>query len=177
MASARDIIEFKFISFMHSTLYGLFVDPYEKLKGAGIERGQKVLEAGFGPGFFTIPAARIVGQEGVIYALDINEAAYESVQKKLQEEEVKNVNLLLRDLSNTGLENKSIDVCFLFGIFHAFDNPIPIIQEMHRVLKESGILSIQTGRVPTERVIKVVERGGLFRLQNQQSKILRFSKL
>lgn len=177
MASAMDKIEFKFISFMHSTLYGLFVDPYKKLKDAGLERGQKVLEAGFGPGFFTIPAARIVGQRGEIYAFDINKAAYESVQMKLQEERVKNVKLFLRDLAETKLENKSIDICFFFGIFHTFDDPTPILHEMHRVLKESGILSIQASRVPAERIRRAVEREGLFRLQSQHSGILRFSKL
>jgi ubiquinone/menaquinone biosynthesis C-methylase UbiE len=177
MVSAMDKIEFKFISFMHNTLYGLFVDPYKKLRDAGIEQGQKVLEAGFGPGFFTIPAARIIGQQGEVYAFDINKAAYESVQKKLQEERVRNVRLFLRDLAETRLENKSIDRCFFFGIFHTFDDATPILHEMHRVLKESGILSIQASRVPAERIRRVVERGGLFGLKSQHSGILRFSKL
>jgi ubiquinone/menaquinone biosynthesis C-methylase UbiE len=176
MASLRDRIEFKFISFMHSTLYGLFVDPHETLANAGLDQGQAVLEAGFGPGFFTIPAAEIVGPEGEVYAFEINEAAYESVKKKLQEKEVTNVRLLLQDCADTELNDESIDVAFFFGIFHAFSDPAPVLREMHRLLKPAGVLSIQAGRVSPQRVASLVGATGLFRVQSQQSKILQFAK-
>jgi ubiquinone/menaquinone biosynthesis C-methylase UbiE len=50
---------------MHDNpLLPLVRNPYKLLKAAGLEEGQKVIEVGCGPGFFTIPAARIVGDEG-----------------------------------------------------------------------------------------------------------------
>ena len=47
-------------------------NPYKLLKAAGIQKGMKVLEVGCGPGVFTIPAAELVGEERVVYAVDIH---------------------------------------------------------------------------------------------------------
>jgi len=91
--SLYDRIHFKMISFVHDTLYGLFVNPYKLLNAAGLKPGQKVLEVGCGPGFFTIPAARIVGEKGRVYALDINPVAVETVRRKIKERGLKNVDV------------------------------------------------------------------------------------
>jgi len=66
--SRTNKLHFRMMSFVHETLYGLFRDPYKVLKAAGLEPGQRALEVGCGPGFFTIPAARIVGEEGSVLA-------------------------------------------------------------------------------------------------------------
>lgn len=42
---------------------------------SGIKEGSHVLDYGCGPGFCTIPAAKIVGSQGMIYALDIHPLA------------------------------------------------------------------------------------------------------
>jgi predicted methyltransferase len=55
-------MNFKMMAFVHETLYGLFRDPTKALRDAGLEAGQTVLEVGCGPGFFTVPVARIVGE-------------------------------------------------------------------------------------------------------------------
>ncbi len=63
-----DRVRFAMMSFVHETLYGLIRDPVRALKAAGIEAGQRVLEVGCGPGFFTIPAARLLGDQGSLTA-------------------------------------------------------------------------------------------------------------
>jgi len=77
-------LNFKMMSFVHETLYSLFRDPYKVLNAAGLEPGQRVLEVGCGPGFFTILAAKIVG-EGSAHALDVNPLAVERVQQKIEQ--------------------------------------------------------------------------------------------
>ena len=79
--STYEKLHFKIISFVHDALYEIFVNPYKLLNAAGLKPGQKVLEVGCGPGFFTIPAAKIVGAEGVVYALDVNPFAVEAVKE------------------------------------------------------------------------------------------------
>ena len=49
----------------------LFVNPVRLLEKMGVKEGQKIIDIGCGPGFFTIPASKIVGEDGFIFALDI----------------------------------------------------------------------------------------------------------
>jgi len=61
---------FRIIELMHDNrLLPYFRDPYKLLRAAGLEQGQQVLEVGCGPGYFTIPAAEMVGDEGEVYAV------------------------------------------------------------------------------------------------------------
>ena len=44
----------------------------EVLKGIGIEKGQTILDCCCGAGTYTIPAAQLVGKEGLVYAVDVS---------------------------------------------------------------------------------------------------------
>ncbi|MBE9483077.1 MAG: hypothetical protein IMY88_05280, partial [Chloroflexi bacterium] len=58
-------------SVMKSAIENWIEEAGEKfLKDIGIKRGQKVLDFGCGSGNYTIPAARIVGEQALVYALD-----------------------------------------------------------------------------------------------------------
>jgi len=174
--SLYDRIHFKMISFIHDTLYGLFVNPYKLLNAAGLKPGQKVLEVGCGPGFFTIPAARIVGEKGRVYALDINPVAVEAVRRKIKERGLKNVEVILADASKTGLPEESIDVAFLFGVIHALNDVDAVMQEMHRVLKARGVLSIQKSWWSEKKLLDTVTKNGLFSFKEKTSGVFKFEK-
>jgi len=141
--SVTDRMHFRMMSFVHETLYNLFRDPCEVLNAAGLEPGQKVLEVGCGPGFFTIPAARIVGEKGSVYALDVSPLAVERVQQKIEKEGVTNVKTILADAAQTGLPDESFDLIFLFGFVHSVGDLENILTELHRLLKPAGILSTE----------------------------------
>jgi ubiquinone/menaquinone biosynthesis C-methylase UbiE len=106
-------MHFGIIRFVHETLHELFVNPNIKLSTAGLKSGQNVLEVGCGPRFFTIPAAKIVGDGGHVYALDINPLAVEHVRRKIERQHLKN-EVKCPDASETGLLDESVDVAFLF---------------------------------------------------------------
>jgi ubiquinone/menaquinone biosynthesis C-methylase UbiE len=141
--SVADRVHFGMMSIVHETLYGLFRDPYRALEAAGLERGNTVLEIGCGPGFFTIPAARVVGAEGCVYALDISPLAIERVQQKVEAEGVSNVRTVLADATRTGLPGQSFELAFLFGFAHHRGSLDGILTETHRLLRPGGILSVE----------------------------------
>ena len=158
--SLSDRMHFKIMSLVHETLYGLFRDPYETLDAAGLEPGQKVLEVGCGPGFFTIPAARIVGNKGTVHTLDISPLAMERVQQKIEEEGATNVKAILANAAQTGLPNQSFDLVFVFGFAHAAGSMENILAELHRLLKPAGILAIERASRISSKLFYPVERQG-----------------
>ena len=149
------------ITLMHDNpLLPIFRNPYKLLRAAGLRQGQKVLEVGCGPGFFTIPAAKIVGEEGLIYAIDINPFAIRRVKNKIAKQGLKNVRASITNASNTGLPEGSIDLAFLFGLRYIAGGLENVISEIHRVLKPGGVLSFEKTRGSAKKLIEEVERGG-----------------
>ena len=158
--SITDRMHFRMMSFVHETLYGLFRNPYKVLDAAGVKPGQKVLEVGCGPGFFTIPAAKIAGEEGSVYALDINPLAVKRVQRKIEKEGLTNVKTILADAAETGLPEESFDLIFLFGFVHSVGDLENILTELHRLLKPAGVLSVEGRLRPSSELFYPVRRQG-----------------
>lgn len=156
--SLSDRIHFTLMSLVHETLYGWFRDPHKALAAAGLRPGQVVLEVGCGPGFFTVPAARTVGDEGTVYALDISPLAIERVRQKVAQAGVHNVRTVRADAAQTGLADRSFDLIFVFGFGHPNGNIDAIMAELHRLLKPSGILAVERGLPVPNRLFTPIQR-------------------
>ncbi len=175
--SLHDRIEFMFISFIHDKMYGLFMNGEKMLLSAGLKEGDAVLEVGCGPGFFTLPATKIVGEKGFIYAIDINPFAIKKVDKKIQKTGVRNIKAMVVDVTQTTLEDESVDHTFFFGVIHSLMNILDdTLKEMHRILKFEGTLVIQKSRKSTADIINLVTTKGMFKLLEEKKRILIFQK-
>jgi ubiquinone/menaquinone biosynthesis C-methylase UbiE len=171
-------MHFGMIRLVHETLYGVFVSPYDTLGAVGLKTAQKVLEVGCGPGFFTVPAAKIVGESGHVYAIDVNPVAVEYVERKVRRQGIRNVSVILSGADKTGLPDETLDTVFLFGVIHALWNEIgAITSEIHRVLKTQGTLSISKSRLPEEKVVEAVTTNDMFRLKQKNERVLNFERL
>ena len=120
---------------MGSRVRGWLMNPVKTLQGAGIQPGHSVLEVGCGTGFFTIPAAQIIGEKGCLVAMDALSDFIKQVSKKVQSADLKNVCVIKRDALNTGLDTATIDTALLFGVLPWPALPLNrLLPEMHRVL-------------------------------------------
>jgi len=158
--SLSNKMHFKMMSLVHETLYSLFRDPYKVLNAAGLGPGQKVLEVGCGPGFFTVPAAGIVGEQGSVLALDVSPLAVEHVQRKIETEGVTNAEVTLANAAQTNLPNQSFDLAFVFGFARPIGGMEAIWTELHRLLKAGGILSVEGRLWPPDGLFQPVKRQG-----------------
>jgi len=70
---------------MESRLRRWLMPPEKALQGAGGKPGQTVLEVGCGTGFFTLPAAGMLGENGHLIVMDTLSDFVDRVQEKVRE--------------------------------------------------------------------------------------------
>ena len=169
-------LAFWMIEFMHDNpLLPLFKNPYRLLEAAGLEPGQIVIEVGCGPGFFTIPAAKIVGKDGLIYAIDVNHRAVKRVEGKMQKYRIANIKPILGNAADSGLPEQSIDLVFIFGLRYVAGGLSNLISGIHTILKPEGILSFEKTMGSDEQLLREVETAG-FTFTGKKGRILIFKK-
>jgi ubiquinone/menaquinone biosynthesis C-methylase UbiE len=156
-------------------LLPLVRNPYKLLRAARLDRKQKVVEVGCGPGFFTIPAANMVGEKGHVYAIDINRRAIERVRRKTEKEKLENVTPLCINASKTGLSAGSCDLAFVFGLRHIAGGLEKVLLELHRILRPGGTLSLEKTKGPETALIGAAEKAG-FIFSEKHGRIFRFKK-
>jgi len=167
---------FWIITLMHDNpLLPIFRNPYKLLRAAGLKEGQRVLEVGCGPGFFTIPAAKMVGAKGLVYATDINPFAVRRVKKKIEREHIKNIEPMLAIASDTGLPESSIDLAFIFGLRYVVGGLGNVLSEMLRILKRGALLSFEKTGGSGEQLIQGTERAGFTYLE-RKGRVFLFTK-
>ncbi len=169
---------FVMITLMHDNpLLGWLKNPTKILTAIGVASGQRVLDVGCGPGFFTIPAAKLVGEQGRVFALDNQPLAIRHVEKKAQKADLTNVVPILADAAHTGLPEASVDLAFLFGFVHAVNADFSaVLNELGRVLKKQGVLAVEkTPWVRRDTLLRAVENQG-FVFLNQIRQVLVFER-
>jgi ubiquinone/menaquinone biosynthesis C-methylase UbiE len=158
---------------MESRLRYRLFDPLKQLQGAGVSPGQAVLEIGCGTGFFTLPAARLVGPEGSLLALDILPVSVEAVADKVRAAGLSNVRVVLRNALDTGLDAGSMDVVLVFGVIPAPGLPLEaLLAEMHRVLKPDGTMAVW----PPSWVHRTIRRSPLFRYVGRRHGVMSYRR-
>lgn len=161
---------------MESRLRQWLMNPVKTLQGAGIEPGQIVLEVGCGTGFFTIPAAKLLGDQGHLVAMDPLQDYARRVSKKVQAAGLKNVRVVKRDALKTGLDDASIDKVLLFGVIPFPSLPLSrLLPEMHRVLNPDGSMAVWlfpvSGLVP-----KWILQSGLFAFVDKRNGVYNYKR-
>ncbi|HET6588549.1 MAG TPA: methyltransferase domain-containing protein [Candidatus Nitrosocosmicus sp.] len=105
------------LSFRFMALYFWFRDyfspPTKTIQRIGIQSGINILDFGAGSGSYSIPAAKLVGSTGKVYAADIHPLAIKQIRKKAEIKGIKNLYTIFTDCE-TKLPDSSIDIVLLF---------------------------------------------------------------
>ena len=172
MNKVESNLGFRLMSFMFK-LRDFFRPRMGVLKEVRIKTGDNVLDYGCGPGSYIIPLAGLAGKEGTIYALDIHPLAIQMVQDIASKKQLTNIETICSD-SKTGLPDNSIDVVLLYDVIHDLDNPDEVLEELHRVLKLNGILSVSDHHLKENEIVSKVTNRGLFRLSEKGERTYSF---
>lgn len=149
--------------------------PGRILTEAGIRTGQAVLDFGCGPGGFSVAAARLVGPEGRVYALDINPFAVQSVKKAAERGGLGNLKAMLAGRAGDVPEG-SVDIVLLYDTLHDLNEPELILGDIHRVLRAGGLLSVSDHHLKPEQLQARVTGRGLFKYAGAKKQVFQFEK-
>jgi len=121
------------------------VDPYLLFEKSHLREGMFVADFGCGrTGHIVFPAAAIVGERGLIYAVDILKDTLNAITKRAQLENMRNVHTVWSNVEQygaTSIPEQSLDLIFLVNIlFHAAD-PAHMLAEAKRLLKDKARLA------------------------------------
>jgi len=114
--------------------------PHDLLARAGVREGVAVADVGCGPGFFTLPAAQMVGPAGRVYAIDISRAMLEAVQAKARDAGLRNIDAVLAEESAIPLPAGAAQVVLLAFVLHEAVHPRDFAREAARLLAPGGRL-------------------------------------
>lgn len=135
------------------------------LREVGIKKGHAVLDFGCGSGNYTIPAAKIVGEKGVVYALDKNRWKLDDLMRRAGSHSLSNI--IRIDTSgeiDTRLSDGSIDVILLYDVFWYFplrDRRLPaLLDELNRVSKPDALLSVFPKHIDVDELQEKIEGHG-----------------
>lgn len=137
--------------------------PEKLLQQTPLGPGMKVVDYGCGPGAFSLAAARIVGPEGCVYAVDIHPLAIRSVQRAAARKGLSNIQTLLGSRL-AELASHQIDLILCYDVLHLIADIPTMLADMHRVLKANGVLSVSDHHLPDEEILRRITEGGLFSL-------------
>jgi ubiquinone/menaquinone biosynthesis C-methylase UbiE len=152
---ARSLGEFQFKGWLDE-------NASEALGEMGVRAGQTVLDFGCGTGKYTIPAARIVGESGRVYAIDKSKRALDEIREKAKHEGLKNI-MPVEASGNEEIQLKgeTIDLTLLIDVLQEIDDKRVLLGEIHRILKPGGLVCVFPMHISEEEVQRAAAASGL----------------
>ena len=108
----------------------------------GINPGRNVADIGAGSGWFTVRAARRVGETGKVYAVDINPGAIRYIEDRVQKEGLHNITTILGREDNSLLPANEVDAVLLLKTYHEVAKPIALMRNLRTSLRPGAKVGI-----------------------------------
>jgi len=107
----------------------------------GIVTGKSVADIGAGSGFFTVLAARRVGEKGRVYAEDINPKAIQYIDARLKKEDLHNVRTVLGKADDPLLP-APVDAVLVLKTYHEIAEPIVLFRNLRNSLAKEAKVGV-----------------------------------
>jgi len=112
------------------------------LKELNVQKGWTVCDLGCGNGYYTLPLARMVGEEGKVIGVDIQPEMLDMLQERASERGIENIETRTGTVVDPNLEPNTIDLMILVDVYHEFSHPEHMLKEIRESLKPTGRLAL-----------------------------------
>ena len=103
-----------------------------------VQPGMTVADIGAGSGVITLKLAEAVGQQGLVYAVDIQPEMLAVLGEKIEEKSLTNIRPVLGTTKTPKLPDGSVDLAIMVDVYHEFDFPHEMLTAMAASLKPGG---------------------------------------
>ena len=138
-----------------------------------IKAGSNVADVGAGSGWFTVRAARRVGEGGLVYAVEINPDYLKHIEDRAVREKLPNIRTVLGKENDPQLPVGGVDAVLLLKTYHEVARPVALLKNIRRSMRGDALLGIidRNGKgddhgLDADAVIKEARRAS-FRLVEQ----------
>ncbi len=100
--------------------------------------GEVVADIGAGTGYFCRRIAPLVGTNGIVYAVEIQQEMLDILTNKMAEARIGNVKPILGTVQDPNLPMSRVDTILMVDVYHEFDYPYEMVAAMTRALKPGG---------------------------------------
>jgi ubiquinone/menaquinone biosynthesis C-methylase UbiE len=108
----------------------------------GIKRGTSVADIGAGSGWFTVRAARRVGRDGVVYAVEINRNYVRHIARRAKKEKLPNIRTILGKPDDPLLPPRSVDAVLLLKTYHEVAKPVALLRKLRDTMRPGARLGV-----------------------------------
>ncbi len=108
------------------------------LQSLPLHPGETAADIGAGTGYLSWRMAKIVGDKGRVYCVEIQQEMLDLLAKKMTEHQTTNFQSVLGTVTDTHLPANSVDVVLMVDVYHEFDHPYEMMQSIVRALKPGG---------------------------------------
>lgn len=116
--------------------------PDELLRAVGLQSGQTLADIGCGPGFFSLPAAEIVGPGGKVFAVDVQQEMVTAVQQRARDAGLRNLEAQRVNEMEMALPVASADIILLAFVTHELAQRSLYLHRLRPLLRAGGRLVI-----------------------------------
>lgn len=118
-----------------------FTNPENNIRELGVHEGMIVADLGAGTGAYTVPLARLVGESGRVYAVEVQKDFLSNIKNAATAQGFKNVELIWGDIERplgTKIKEGSIDAVVVSNVLFQAEDKEGLLREANRVLKTGG---------------------------------------
>jgi len=116
--------------------------PDQVMDAIGIQPGMVGAEIGAGRGRYVVQLAVRVGEEGKVYAEDIDAASLRHLDQRCERWGLTNVVSVLGDVTDPRLPEGELDFIFVISAYHHFSDPTTLLRKARSALKPDGMVAI-----------------------------------
>ena len=119
----------------------MFLHPGQTIEALQLIPGMNVADFGAGSGFYAVAVAKVVGDKGKVFAVDVQKELLDRLKNESRRQRLSNVEVVWGDLEKlrgSGLKDATLDAVLITNVLFQVKDKLALAREALRVLKPKG---------------------------------------